>query len=152
MKKLLPFLFPLLLSGQDQYKYCELVGVQKMFSSWKLNVIVDTGQLKAYTWKGVIMDTIDAGEEPEYRNEKVYVTTDANFHEGKQVLSDAKGRFIWQRVQVNKRPDTKLKPMTFNSMIDGMNYMGARGWQFVQAYTVGDGGYHVYRWLLKKPK
>ena len=40
---------------------------------------------------------------------------------------------------------------SFNSMIDALNYMGQFGWEFVQAYTVGDSktGY-VYHWLLKK--
>lgn len=46
------------------------------------------------------------------------------------------------------------KPMTFNSMVDAMNWMGADGWEFMQAYVIttgsGMGGQNVYHWLLKK--
>lgn len=39
----------------------------------------------------------------------------------------------------------------FNSMVDALNYMGNRGWEFVQAYTVSTSNSNVYHWLLKKP-
>lgn len=38
----------------------------------------------------------------------------------------------------------------FNSMVDGLNYMGDDGWEFVQAYTVTVSQQNVYHWLLKK--
>jgi hypothetical protein len=38
----------------------------------------------------------------------------------------------------------------FNSMVDALNYMGERGWVFVQAYTVSTSNSNVYHWLLKK--
>lgn len=38
----------------------------------------------------------------------------------------------------------------FNSMVDAMNYMGAMGWEFQQAYAVTIGQQNVYHWLLKK--
>lgn len=43
------------------------------------------------------------------------------------------------------------KPYVFNSMVDALNFMGREGWEFVQAYTIGDAqtGY-VYHFLLKK--
>jgi hypothetical protein len=41
-------------------------------------------------------------------------------------------------------------PKTFNSMIDGLNYMGQDGWEFVQAYIVTIGNQNVYHYLLKK--
>lgn len=41
------------------------------------------------------------------------------------------------------------KPKTFNSMVDAMNFMGALGWEFVQAYVVTEGNQNVYHWLLK---
>jgi hypothetical protein len=47
-----------------------------------------------------------------------------------------------------KGPDGK--PIVFNSMVDALNYMGARGWEFVQAYTVTVGQQNVYHWLLRK--
>lgn len=40
--------------------------------------------------------------------------------------------------------------IVFNSMVDAMNWMGARGWEFVQAYVITVGGQNVYHWLLKK--
>ena len=40
----------------------------------------------------------------------------------------------------------------FNSMVDARNYMGERGWEFVQAYVVTMGNQNVYHWLLKKRK
>ena len=46
------------------------------------------------------------------------------------------------------------KKITFNSMIDAMNYMAAFGWEFEQAYvaTIGNGTntQTVYHWLLSK--
>lgn len=47
------------------------------------------------------------------------------------------------------------EPMVFNSMVDAMNWMGADGWEFMQAYVVTvpssmGGGQNVYHWLLKK--
>lgn len=59
--------------------------------------------------------------------------------------------------QVNKfASDQRLrndkgKIMVFNSMVDAMNWMGARSWEFVQAYVVTNGNnQNVYHWLLKK--
>jgi hypothetical protein len=50
--------------------------------------------------------------------------------------------------------DTRLrdengKVINFNSMVDAMNWMGAQGWEFVQAYTITEGQQNVYHWLLK---
>jgi len=42
------------------------------------------------------------------------------------------------------------QPIMFNSMIDALNYMGKFGWEYVQAYTIGENGYYVYHYLLKK--
>ena len=42
------------------------------------------------------------------------------------------------------------KEIIFNSMVDAMNFMGAEGWEFVQAYVVTTGNQNVYRWLLKR--
>ena len=38
----------------------------------------------------------------------------------------------------------------FNSMIDAMNYMGERGWEFIQAYTVSTSNQLVYFYVLKR--
>lgn len=47
--------------------------------------------------------------------------------------------------------DGNGKDIKFNSMVAAMNYMGQRGWKFVQTYIIGDAknGY-VYHWLLYK--
>jgi len=37
----------------------------------------------------------------------------------------------------------------FNSMVDAMNYLGANGWEFVQAYAASTGNQNVYHWLLR---
>ena len=55
----------------------------------------------------------------------------------------------------NRLVDENGDVIKFNSMIDAMNYMGALGWDFEQAYvvTVGTGNsrQNVYHWLLSKP-
>lgn len=54
----------------------------------------------------------------------------------------------------NRLVDEKGDVITFNSMIDAMNYMGKFGWEFEQAYVVTVGGgntsSNVYHWLLSK--
>jgi hypothetical protein len=46
--------------------------------------------------------------------------------------------------------DENGKPITFNSMIDAMNYLGRDGWEFVQAFALTHGNTNVYHFLLKK--
>lgn len=46
--------------------------------------------------------------------------------------------------------DENGKAMTFNSMIDAMNYMGKLGWEFENAYAITHGSQNVYHWLLSK--
>ena len=46
--------------------------------------------------------------------------------------------------------DEKGKSITFNSMVDAMNYMGGLGWKFEQAYVVTVSNQSVYHWLLSK--
>lgn len=50
----------------------------------------------------------------------------------------------------DKLKDENGKTITFNSMIDAMNYMGSKGWEFVQAYVVTVSNQNVYHWLLTK--
>ncbi|MBD3750553.1 MAG: hypothetical protein IE931_13775 [Sphingobacteriales bacterium] len=38
----------------------------------------------------------------------------------------------------------------FNSMIDALNFMSLKGWEFVQAYVTLDGKDSITHWLLKK--
>lgn len=54
--------------------------------------------------------------------------------------------------------DTKIKGadgknITFNSMVDALNFMVENGFEFVQAYAFSTGGSgNVYHYLLKKKK
>lgn len=46
--------------------------------------------------------------------------------------------------------DQNGKTIKFNSMVDALNYMGGQGWEFVQAFTIGEKGSFVYHYLMKK--
>lgn len=52
------------------------------------------------------------------------------------------------------RDEETGKVKAFNSMIDALNYMAAKGWEFQQAYTITiDSGMtrqNVYHYLLKR--
>lgn len=50
----------------------------------------------------------------------------------------------------SKLVDENGKTITFNSMIDAMNYMGKLGWEFENAYVITHGSQNVYHWLLSK--
>lgn len=50
----------------------------------------------------------------------------------------------------SKLVDENGKKITFNSMVDAMNYMGKLGWKFEQAYVVTVNNQNVYHWLLSK--
>lgn len=67
------------------------------------------------------------------------VTVQIDFGQGTKLFAD------------NRYKDESGNPISFNSMIDAMNYMGKQGWEFVQAYavTIGNTG-AVYRYVLKK--
>lgn len=46
--------------------------------------------------------------------------------------------------------DDEGEKLEFNSMVDAMNYMGKRGWEFEQAYVVTSSNQNTYHWLLSK--
>lgn len=46
--------------------------------------------------------------------------------------------------------DDEGEKLEFNSMVDAMNYMGKRNWEFEQAYVVTTSNQNVYHWLLSK--
>lgn len=48
------------------------------------------------------------------------------------------------------RLDENGKDIKFNSMVAAMNYMGERGWKFIQAYVVTVSNQNVLHWLLYK--
>lgn len=45
---------------------------------------------------------------------------------------------------------TTGKPIVFYTMVDALNYMGERGWEFEQAYVITDGNNSAYHYLMKK--
>ena len=46
--------------------------------------------------------------------------------------------------------DENGKAISFNSMVDAMNYMGKLGWQFVQAIVITEGSQSVYHWIMRR--
>lgn len=51
--------------------------------------------------------------------------------------------------------DENGRPITFNSVLDAVNYMSYRGWVFEQMYIVqsmsnGDSGSPAYHWIMSK--
>lgn len=156
--------------SQKVYKFCELVGYSKFLSN-KVIVAVDSGQ-------GVNFDMISETDNTDAaaaaddddddfpptiatKNEKFYVKTSEKTYEGKTVQTDAKGSYIWKKVEIvapkaeKKVKDNKVvkvKIKTFPSMIEAMNFMSKSGWEFVQAYVTTSGNENVYRWILKKAK
>lgn len=46
--------------------------------------------------------------------------------------------------------DENGKVQSFNSMIDALNYMGEKGWECIQTYTVTHSGQTTFHYLLKK--
>lgn len=56
---------------------------------------------------------------------------------------------FWARMRGDVLVDDEGKPLKFNSMIDAMNYMAQRGWEFEATYPVGKGDL-TYHWLLSK--
>jgi hypothetical protein len=59
-------------------------------------------------------------------------------------------RYLFKDTRMRDEQTGKLT--SFNSMVDALNYMGSKDWEFVQAYVVFNGSTNVYRWLLKKKK
>ncbi len=61
------------------------------------------------------------------------------------------GRYSHFFSNANTLVDENGKAIDFNSMVDAMNFMGEKGWVFVQAYVVSTGNTGgVYHWLLKR--
>lgn len=57
---------------------------------------------------------------------------------------------FWKNNRLLK--DENGKAVSFNSMVDAMNFMGSLGWEFVQAFVITEGNENVYHWLLKIKK
>lgn len=46
--------------------------------------------------------------------------------------------------------DENGKKISFNSMMDALNYMGKRGWTLTQTYAITSGSSNVYHYVLVK--
>ncbi len=46
--------------------------------------------------------------------------------------------------------DENGKDIKFNSMVDALNFMGTRGWEFENAYAISVNNQLVYHWLVSK--
>ena len=47
--------------------------------------------------------------------------------------------------------DEAGKVISFNSVIDALNYMSTQGWIFVNAYAVTVSGQNVYHYVMRRP-
>lgn len=45
--------------------------------------------------------------------------------------------------------DENGRRVSFNSMIDAMNFLGSLGWEFVQAYVTIENNRNVHHWIMK---
>ena len=52
--------------------------------------------------------------------------------------------------KIQKITNEKGKAISFNGMIDALNFMEKNGWKYVNHYAIGEGGKYVYHFLLKK--
>ncbi|NQY10434.1 MAG: hypothetical protein HRT71_13090 [Flavobacteriales bacterium] len=57
------------------------------------------------------------------------------------------GHSIWKD---NRLKNSQGKAVTFNSMVDALNYLGQDGWALAQAYTITVGNTSVYHYLMTK--
>lgn len=106
-------------------------------------LIVLTSVVLSQTINDVPMDSIDSEHllimgTKKFLSTKVMVTLD--FGQETKLMSTKK--------QIVK--DENGKAMTFNSMIDALNFFTKYGYEFVNAYAVTVGNSNVYHWLLRK--
>lgn len=58
--------------------------------------------------------------------------------------------FFWGRDGRNEVVDENGKEKKFNTMVDAMNFMGARGWEYTDSYVITVGNQNAIHWLLRK--
>lgn len=59
-------------------------------------------------------------------------------------------KFFWGNDGRNLLVDENGKDIKFNSMVDAMNFMGERGWQYEDSYVITISNQNVIHWLLSK--
>jgi len=57
---------------------------------------------------------------------------------------------FWTAAKDTVIKDENGKPLTLNSMIDALNFMGKNGYEFLDSYVITVGSQNVYHYLLKK--
>lgn len=57
---------------------------------------------------------------------------------------------FWGNDGRNEVIDENGKEMKFNTMVDAMNFMGERGWEYTDSYVITVGKQNVIHWLLRK--
>ena len=108
---------------------------------------------------GLTISAVSYSQESDQKNENQFI------EQKKFVYCEIMGRekFLSSKVTVDidfgqsvsfwapdrRYKDENGKAVTFNSMVDAMNFMGSLGWEFVQAYVVTTNNQNVYHWLLK---
>lgn len=58
--------------------------------------------------------------------------------------------FFWGRDGRNEVIDENGKEKKFNTMVDAMNFMGERGWEYEDSYVISFGNQRVIHFLLSK--
>ncbi|NJO92534.1 MAG: hypothetical protein HC831_28885 [Chloroflexia bacterium] len=59
---------------------------------------------------------------------------------------ESAGAFADRRV----RDEESGKVVSFNSMVDALNYMNENGWEFINAYTITAANQNVYHYLMRR--
>lgn len=56
------------------------------------------------------------------------------------------------KIYIDFGNDNQVQNVEFKSMVETLNVMASKGWEFVQAYTapVNNGNNMFYHWILKK--
>jgi len=146
MKRLIFLLFLCPGVNAQTYKYCELIGFPNEEMT-KVTVVVDLG--KPIFGNKTLLDTVILP--PAMSEEKYYLPATYNkaTYEGQKVLKDETGKYILRYVETAPAEKT-VGVREFNSMVEALNDISRRGWEFVQAYTVSRNNKTVHHWILRK--
>lgn len=49
-----------------------------------------------------------------------------------------------------REKDESGKAIEYNSVVDVLNKMNGKGWEFINAYAMTESGYNVYNFLMRK--
>lgn len=86
-------------------------------------------------------------EQKQYTFCEIVGTARSAISEEKVHIVFGKDDQFWNNSDLLK--NEKGEKIVFETMIDAMNFMSRMGWEFVQAYSIGDRYYYVSRWILR---